>query len=94
MNSNLSLTSVGDYCIDEIIHLLEAVAKCVYSATKPWCQRLLKANGEIDKAIGQLEFRLWEVVLFAEVEDVRNTSALGFHQAALEFRFFSPTPLP
>jgi len=31
---------VGDYCIDEIIHLLEAIAKClystIYSATKPW----------------------------------------------------------
>ena len=38
---------MGDYCIDEIIHLLEAIAKCVYStifsviysATKPWSLR-------------------------------------------------------
>ena len=85
--------------IDEIIHSLEAFSKCVcstifsaiysviYSATKPWSQRLLKADCQIDIPVRQLEFRLRKAAFFAEAKDVGDASAPGFHQAALEEDF-------
>ena len=38
---------------------------------------MLKANGEIYKAIGQLEFRLGKAAFLAEVKDVGDASGLA-----------------
>ena len=72
--------SISQFICDIICDII-----CV--TTEPWRKRLGESDGKIDIPVCQLEFRLGKTVLFAEVEDVRNTSAPGFHQAALEEDF-------
>ena len=52
-----------------------------------WREWFGKADGQIDIAVCQLEFRFGKATFLAEVEDVGDASAPGFHQAALEEDF-------
>ena len=55
--------------------------------TEPWRKRLGESDGQIHIPICQLEFRLGKAAFFAEVKDVGDASAPGFHQATLEEDF-------
>ena len=48
---------------------------------------MLKANRQINIPVCQLEFRLWKTTFPAEVKDIGDASAPGFHQATLEEDF-------
>ena len=68
--------------------VFSVIFSIIFSITaEPWRERLGESDGEIDIPICQLEFRLGETAFFAEVEDVGDASAPGFHQAAFEEDF-------
>ena len=60
----------------------------IFSITaEPWRERFGESDSKIDIPVRQLEFRLGKAAFFAEIKDVGDASAPGFHQSALEEDF-------
>ena len=67
--------------------ICDIICDIIYVTAEPGRERFGKADGQIDIAVCQLEFRFGKAVLLAEVEDVGDAPAPGFHEAALEEDF-------